>query len=293
MAVTKYSYYSETVLDLLWEALLPCCSLLWWAVCAIVYASMHISTHPQYIFCFHSMYLHFYSRLELLLQKNPCREINFDYFVIQCELFFTPLTPYDSILDDPSACVRYDIIGNTHAGVTASWLVLVTRVFRGADLCVFHSHFYYGILLGWRYALQPIWPLLTSSPGELWTRLLCAAVVWAWKQGFRQVLQTVAQCTETAGAAHQGSVEMTSPDKCTFDSSPAPTPPPQAPDTCSASYRQHGQTGRGGRPRAAAVRSGRAVMLHQVGRRWGRRGEGSPCGLTHQRFLTGVRSASV
>lgn len=59
------------------------------------------------------------------------------------------------------------------------------------------------------------------------------------------MLQTVAQCTETAGAAHQGSVEMTSADKCTSDSSPAPTPPPQAPsDTRSASYRQHSRTGR-------------------------------------------------
>lgn len=39
------------------------------------------------------------------------------------------------------------------------------------------------------------------------------------------MLQTVAQCTETAGAAHRGSMEMTSPDKCTSDSSPPPPPP--------------------------------------------------------------------
>lgn len=34
------------------------------------------------------------------------------------------------------------------------------------------------------------------------------------------MLQTVPQCTETAGAGHQCSLEMTSPDKCSSDSSP-------------------------------------------------------------------------
>lgn len=44
-------------------------------------------------------------------------------------------------MDDPSKCVRYDVIGNTHAGVTARWLVPETRLFRGADLCVFTRAF--------------------------------------------------------------------------------------------------------------------------------------------------------
>lgn len=66
--------------------------------------------------------------------------------------------------------------------------------------------------------------------GVLNAPVLCCSCV-STKKGFRQVLQTVAQCTETAGATHQGSVEMTSPDKCTSDSSPAPIPPPQAPPT--------------------------------------------------------------
>lgn len=96
--------------------------------------------------------------------------------------------------------------------------------------------------------------------------VLCCSCV-STKKGFRQVLQTVAQCTETAGATHQGSVEMTSPDKCTSDSSPAPIPPPQAPRHVLSLVQATRPDRTGGRPRAAAWKSGCAVTLHQVGRR--------------------------
>lgn len=65
------------------------------------------------------------------------------------------MTPSLHYMDDPSACVRCDVIGNAHAGMTVSVLVPVTRLCGGANLCVFQSHFQYGSTLGWRCTLQP------------------------------------------------------------------------------------------------------------------------------------------
>lgn len=236
----------------------------------------------QYLFRFNSVYLHFYSPPGAFIPKKSMHRNQLwrgaYWMPVICEPSYTAWLRLCIWMTE--WCVRYDVIGNTHAGVPASWLV--PWLFRGADQYVFN------LLSIWKPAyLEMSSPAcLTSADlitgGVMNARFLfCAAVAWARKKkGFRQVLQTVPECTETAGAAHQGSVEMTSPDKCTSDSSPAPAPPPQAPDTCSSATWSDRT---GGRPRAAAVMSGRAVTLHQVGRRWGKTGGSSQCGLTHQR----------
>lgn len=203
------------------------CALLCMQVCVFLPTWFY----HQYIFCFHSLYLHFNSAPGAFITK---RSMHRNQLWLLCY--------WMQVIFDPSYTVWLHLcIWMTHWRVsgmvssetlmpvlTASWLVPVTQLFRDADLCVFQSRFQYETPLDWRSSPACLTSVDFITGGVMNAAVLCCSCV-STKKGFRQVLQTVAQCTETAGAAHQGSVEMTSPDKCRSDSSPSPTPPPQAP----------------------------------------------------------------
>lgn len=99
------------------------------------------------------------------------------------------MTPSLHNKDEPSACVRYDWQQSRRC---------VTRLFR---LTLMYALFTrtFDVELGW--GCLTCVDFLSSYERACSAPLLCER-----EKSIRQVLQSVVQCTETAGAAHQGSM---------------------------------------------------------------------------------------
>lgn len=107
-------------------------------------------------------------------------------------------------------------------------------------------------------------------------RTCSAPLLCEREKDIRQVLQSVVQCTETAGAAHQGSMGWHHLTSVHLTHIPPPSTHLRLLTRARPCTGQRGRTGPGG------CSQSRAVTLRQVGRRWGKDGGGGWCSLTHQ-----------